>query len=83
MVDIWRADLEVHPLELNRLQNSLSPDELARAARLHFARDRRRFIVARAILRDILTRYLDQPPAELRFSYSVHGKPRLAIARSA
>jgi 4'-phosphopantetheinyl transferase len=78
VVDIWRADLEVHPLELNRLQNSLSPDELDRAARLHFARDRRRFIVARAILRDILARYLDQPPAELRFSYSAHGKPSLA-----
>jgi 4'-phosphopantetheinyl transferase len=77
-VDIWRADLDVHPLELNRLQDSLSPDELDRAARLHFARDRRHFIVARAILRDILARYLDQPPAELRFSYSAHGKPSLA-----
>jgi 4'-phosphopantetheinyl transferase len=75
VVDIWRADLEVH--ELNRLQNSLSPDELDRAARLHFARDRRRFIIGRAILRDILARYLDQPPAELRFSYSAHGKPNL------
>ena len=47
VVDIWRADLEVHPLELNRLQNSLSPDEFDRVARLRFARDRRRFIVAR------------------------------------
>ncbi|MGA8305896.1 MAG: 4'-phosphopantetheinyl transferase superfamily protein [Candidatus Acidiferrales bacterium] len=78
VVDIWRADLEVHPLELNRLQNYLSTDELDRAARFHFARDRRRFIVARAILRDILARYLDQPPAELQFSYSAHGKPSLA-----
>ncbi len=78
MVDIWQADLEVHPLELNRLQNSLSPDELDRAARLHFARDRRHFIVARAILRDILARYLHHPPPELRFSYSAHGKPSLA-----
>jgi 4'-phosphopantetheinyl transferase len=77
VVDIWRADLKVHPLELNRLQKSLSPDELDRAARSHFARDRRRFIVARAILRDILARYLDEPPAELQFSYSVHGKPSL------
>ena len=77
-VDIWRADLKVHSSELNRLQNTLSPDELDRAARFHFVKDRQHFIAGRGILRDILARYLDRPPAELHFSYSSHGKPSLA-----
>jgi 4'-phosphopantetheinyl transferase len=77
-VDVWRADLEVDSPELNRLENTLSPDELDRAARFHFVKDRQRFIVGRGILRDILARYLDRSPAELHFSYSSHGKPSLA-----
>jgi 4'-phosphopantetheinyl transferase len=77
-VDVWRADLEVHSSELNRLQNTLSPDELGRAARFHFVKDQQHFIVGRGILRDILARYLDRLPAELHFSYSSHGKPSLA-----
>jgi 4'-phosphopantetheinyl transferase len=77
-IDVWRADLEVHSSELNRLQDTLSPDELDRAAGFHFVKDRRRFIAGRGILRDILARYLDRLPAELHFSYSSHGKPSLA-----
>lgn len=77
-VDVWRADLELGPPELYRLRETLSPDELDRAARFHFPEDRQRFIAARGILRDILARYLGCPPAALHFSYSVFGKPSLA-----
>jgi 4'-phosphopantetheinyl transferase len=76
-IDVWRADLEIRSSEFNRLQNTLSPDELDRAAQFHFAKDRQRFIAGRGILRDILARYLSRAPAEFHFSYTSHGKPNL------
>ena len=77
-VDVWRADLELGPPELYRLQKTLSPDELDRAARFYFPKDQQRFIAARGVLRDTLARYLGRPPAELHFSYASFGKPSLA-----
>jgi 4'-phosphopantetheinyl transferase len=77
-VDVWRADLELGPPELYRLQKTLSPDEFDRAARFHFPKDQQRFIAARGVLRDILARYLGRSPAELHFYYAPFGKPSLA-----
>jgi 4'-phosphopantetheinyl transferase len=77
-VDVWRADLELGPPELYRLQKTLSPDELDRAARFYFPKDQQRFIAARGVLRDTLARYLGRSPAELHFSYASFGKPSLA-----
>ena len=77
-VHVWRADLDPAASCVEQLQRLLSADELERAARFHFPRDRRRFSVARGVLRDILSRYLGMPPAALEFCYSAYGKPALA-----
>jgi 4'-phosphopantetheinyl transferase len=77
-VHVWRAALDPAASCVERLQHTLSVDELQRAARFHFPRDRRRFIVARGALRNILGRYTGVPPSELRFRYSAYGKPTLA-----
>jgi 4'-phosphopantetheinyl transferase len=77
-VHVWRASLNPEPSSIPRLQHTLSADELQRAARFHFPRDRRRFTVARGVLRDILGRCLGVPPSELEFRYSAYGKPALA-----
>lgn len=77
-VHVWRAALDPVVSRVEELQRLLSADELQRAARFHFPRDRRRFIVARGILRDILSRYLEVSPSALAFRYSTYGKPSLA-----
>jgi len=77
-VHIWRAGLKLDAAEMERLRNLLSPDERARATRFHFEKHRRRFIAARGILREILSRYLERDPAGLEFSYNQFGKPSLA-----
>jgi 4'-phosphopantetheinyl transferase len=77
-VHVWRASLDQAAPCVERLQRTLSADELHRAARFHFPRDRRRFIVARGVLRDILGRYLGVHPSALGFRYSAYGKPALA-----
>src|SRR5688572_350181 len=69
-VHVWRAPLNCHDNRLERLRGTLAPDECERAARFHFERDRRHFIVARGSLREILSRYLGLSPDSLRFGYT-------------
>ncbi len=76
-VHVWRAPLEMDPASLGRLQETLVPDERARAAQFHSPKDRRHFIAARGALRDILARYLHREPASLQFRYGAAGKPAL------
>jgi 4'-phosphopantetheinyl transferase len=60
------------------LAGLLSADERHRAGRFAFARERRRYIVARARLRQLLGERLGAAPESLRFVYNPHGKPALA-----
>lgn len=80
-IHVWRAGLDVAARELAGLQSALSEDERARAAAFHFARDQRRFIAGRGILRNVLARYLQMQPNNIAFEYGPSGKPLLA-ARS-
>jgi 4'-phosphopantetheinyl transferase len=82
-VHLWRADLEALRGDELRWQKLLSPDELTRSARFHFARDRQRFVASRALLRSILASYLAQNPNSLNFSYSKKEKPFLGPADAA
>ncbi|MEP6570243.1 MAG: 4'-phosphopantetheinyl transferase superfamily protein [Acidobacteriota bacterium] len=74
-VHVWLADLNNYAAD--KLKLLLSADELSRAARFHFDKDRNYFIVARGLLRRILATYLDIPAGELRFIYAEKGKPSL------
>jgi 4'-phosphopantetheinyl transferase len=77
-VHVWRVLLDVTTAEFESLLGFLSGNELVRAARFHFERDQKRFIVARGILRKILGCYLNKHPGKICFEYSSHGKPMLA-----
>ena len=81
LVHVWTAALDRDEATRARLESALSPDEIARANRFHFAKDRKRYVVARGLLRKILGRYLRQAPAALEFSYGAYGKPSLAGAQ--
>ena len=76
-IHIWRAKLDLPESQLQRLRGWLSDDEVERASRFYFERDRQRFVVARGCLRDILSRYLQRGPGDLSFRYNEHGKPAL------
>jgi 4'-phosphopantetheinyl transferase len=76
-VQLWRVDLEAVGPEETRWRRVLSEDELARAARFHFSRDRQRYVSSRALLRMILAAYLDAEPKALSFRYSDKEKPAL------
>jgi 4'-phosphopantetheinyl transferase len=77
-VHVWRAWLDAEPAEYLRLREFLSEDEIARADRFVFPRDREHFVVARGKLRKFLGLYLQLPPQSLRFVTGKFGKPSLA-----
>ena len=81
-VQLWRVDLGEVGADESRWQRVLSSDETARASRFHFARDRQRFVAARALLRIILAGYLETDAASLSFSYSKKEKPSLGSAHA-
>lgn len=85
-VDSPEADVRIWSLRLDLLSNAessalielLDETERARAARFHFERDRHRYVVARAVLRELLGAELEISPAAISLAYGPHGKPRLA-----
>ena len=78
-VHIWRASLDVEPAVREHLSALLSTAEQERVARFAFARDRNRFAVARAILRQLLGGYLGELPQDVVLETLAHGKPILAL----
>ena len=81
-VHVWRAGLEASPSAVDEFHELFSADERERAVRFRFDKHRRRFTVARGILRTLLGRYLERKPQDLTFGYSEHGKPFLAGTRT-
>lgn len=70
--------LQLDDYHYARLEAGLNDEERQRAARFHFDRDRKRFIVARGALRIILAGYLDIDPRDVCFKLGIRGKPGLA-----
>ena len=56
----------------------LSFDEIERAEKYRFRKDRDRFVIARGTLRTILGNYLKIEPSQILFKYSSFGKPLLS-----
>lgn len=79
-VHVWRTTLHRTETEIERLRQTLAPDELERARRFHFDKHRRHYIIARGLLRCLLSRYLEITPRAVEFHYSAYGKPALAPA---
>ncbi|NJO49039.1 MAG: 4'-phosphopantetheinyl transferase superfamily protein [Leptolyngbyaceae cyanobacterium RM2_2_4] len=77
-VHLWLIWVNQAIAHLPQLRQLLSADEQARADRFYFERDRHRFTISRARLRQILSQYLDIPAEHLQFCYGTYGKPSLA-----
>src|SRR6266542_3106760 len=78
-VYVWRVFLDWPVFQTEKILANLCADEVTRAERFRFQRDRNRFIVARGMLREILAYYIGEMPPEIRFKYNAHGKPALTI----
>ena len=63
--------------QLDSYKALLSEDEHERMARLVFDRDQRAFVITRAHVRTMLSRYAAVAPTDWRFVENVHGRPEI------
>jgi 4'-phosphopantetheinyl transferase len=75
--EVHVGSLDLPGAEVERLLLLLSPEEHARAARFAFARDRRRFVVRRARLRQTLSGLTGVAADRLVYAENRYGKPAL------
>jgi 4'-phosphopantetheinyl transferase len=76
-VHVWLTELDPPAAGVQQMAQYLSENELIKAGRFHFKRDKKRFIVRRSVLRMILGCYLNIEPNRVQFSDGPHGKPYL------
>ncbi len=76
-IHIWYTDpkLITDPYLLDQYYDILSPLERKRYWRFCFDRDRKVYLVTRALVRSALSKYVDLEPGELRFIENKYGRP--------
>lgn len=80
-VHVWFASVHDMIPRFGSFFATLAADEIEKAGRFHFQRDRDQYVLARGLLREILSRYGGIHPRDLRFCYGPHGKPALTTER--
>ena len=78
VVDVSWSDLAALPWPDQQLEDTLSSEELTRANRFHFPRDRQRFVRRRGALRFLLGSRLGTEPAAVMLRTDPNGRPHLA-----
>jgi 4'-phosphopantetheinyl transferase len=76
-VHVRIASLDCRQSQRSFFESILAADEINRANRFYFQKDRERFIAGRGLLRVILSSYVGVPPDEIIFTYGSQGKPEL------
>lgn len=79
-VHIWYvfSDEVRDPDLLAAYERMLAPEERVQWQRFVFERDRHQYLVTRALLRTVLSRYAPVPPAEWGFVRNTYGKPEIS-----
>ena len=79
-IHVWVSSCkESIPHEVLRAYEALlTQAESARRDRFRFEADRQRFLITRALVRTVLSRYADMPPHKWQFQTNEFGKPSVA-----
>ncbi len=76
-ISVFAFDLPSGKKCLREFESFLSNEEIERANRFHFSKDKNNFIVSHGILRLILSWYLNVKPTDIIFIFNKYGKPYL------
>jgi 4'-phosphopantetheinyl transferase len=76
-VYLWLINVATEPQAIEKLKNSLNTEELKRAERFVFEKDRNQFISAHGMLRTVLSKYLETVPSEIKFKKNKNRKPQI------
>jgi 4'-phosphopantetheinyl transferase len=74
-VDIWRINIPDNLKAYNSLHSVLSDEEISRANRFFYERDKNRHVVGHGAMRIILGKYLSQSPSAIEFEFETNKKP--------
>ena len=82
-IHLWLASYDEIADEhlLAAYRELLNDAEKKQEPRFYFARDRRRYLVTRALVRTVLSRYMPIDPQEWTFATNAYGRPEIANAR--
>jgi 4'-phosphopantetheinyl transferase len=76
-IELWTSFLHeiVDQQILDQYKDLLAPEERIQQVRFHFERDQHRYLVTRALVRIVLSKYCDIDPKDWVFNKGSHGKP--------
>lgn len=74
-VHVYSMDFSLMLGCLSEFRKILIEEEIDRANRFHFEKDRNNFVLSRGILRIILAHYLNKSPREIILHFNNYGKP--------
>lgn len=76
-IHVWITDIDRvdDPYLKDVYRSILSADELERLERLKFEKDQNSFLVSHAMVRSVLSNYVEIAPKDLQFKTSANGKP--------
>ncbi|MET4575545.1 4'-phosphopantetheinyl transferase family protein [Ottowia thiooxydans] len=77
-VDLWLAYYGEFQNDDPALLELLNPAEREQQARFHFGDDRLRYLVTRAMVRKVLSRYADVAPKAWNFENNAYGRPEIS-----
>lgn len=79
-IHVWLADYaqSISPQLDTAYRRLLSDAERLQEPRFYFARDRRRYLVTRALVRTVLSRYVPVQPQDWTFATNAYGRPEIA-----
>lgn len=79
-IDVWltRYDTIDDEDSLDRMRQLLDEEERAHEHVFYFADDRKRYLVTRAMVRTVLSRYVPLPPDAWIFTKNAYGRPAIA-----
>lgn len=76
-VHLWTISLEPSKDQIKKLRSVLSPEEKKKASYYKFELIQHNYIVTQAVLRMLLSAYLDTKPADIKLGVHKKGKPYL------
>lgn len=76
-VDVWTAIPDEAGRHLQEYRSILAADEVTRCDRFWQESDRARFLIARALVRTMLSHYVPVPPHAWRLRIETHGRPEI------
>lgn len=81
-IHIWHIDDQDPEADIKRMSHVLTASEWDRHNRFVFEKERRRYLITRAMLREVLSRYRPEiDPTDWEFTVNDYGKPRIHDAQ--